>query len=143
MKNRRKGRYIDKKEWLLRYTELMKEVEREAENADYWQEKARSLSTPNLNNFGIRSSNRLDNSDYIVKFIDLARHCSQLADEAEEKKEEILSAIKQLPNHDYREVLSLHYIDGKSFREIAQLLGYSLEWVWKLHSKALKVIEIS
>lgn len=143
MKNRRRGKYIDKKEWLLRYTELMKEVERETESAGYWQEKAHSLSTPNLNNFGIRSSNKMDNADYIVKFIDLAQHCSQLANEAEKKKEEILTAIKRLPNHDYREVLSLHYIDGKSFRDIAKLLDYSLEWVWRLHSKALKELEIN
>lgn len=138
--NMNRGKYREKKQWLLRYSELMREIERESETARFWRDKANLLSGPRFEITGVKSTHKEGTADYIVKFLDLANECERLANDAEKSKDEIVSAINELENPDHRQVLTMRYIDGLEFIEIAQELGYSLDWVWRLHRAALKKV---
>lgn len=141
MHNRKRGRE-DKKRFLLKYQELIQDVEREAELAGYWNEKAHSISASSLGNFGIRSSRPLSNADYLIKFYEIAENCSKHGEEAARRKDLIIAAINKIPEQDLRILLKLKYIDNKSFLEIAETLHYSMNWIWQLHGRALDLLKI-
>ena len=50
--------------------------------------------------------------------------------------------IQQLENEDERDVLFYRYIKGMRFWEIAQLMDYSEDWIYKLHGPALGNLKI-
>lgn len=132
-----------KKEWLLRYSELIEDMERETQAALYWREKSLSLSAVSLDNLGIHSSNSMSMPDYVIKFLEIAECCQKLATEAQEAKDNINQAISKIENIDQRRVLKLHYIDGYDFNEIANKLHYGLDWIWTLHRRGLDNLEIA
>lgn len=142
MWNKNRGKYADKKKWLLSYHELMQDVEAEAERAGYWQERARSLHGVVIEPTGVRSSSRRTIHDCSDNFMDLARHCTELADMAERKKNEILAAIDKLENPEERQVLKMFYLRNKNFREIAEVMHYSIGWVSHAHLRALEKIQV-
>ena len=137
-----KGAHVDKKRWLSSYRELVQEVEEETRLAGYWQEKASCLSAPQLSFTPSKSSNNKGMADYVIEFLDIAQYCSELANEANKKKIQILNTINQIEEPDYRQVLKMYYIGDKNFREIAESMHYSIDWIKRLHLKALEVIEI-
>ena len=53
-------------------------------------------------------------------------------------KAEIMQKIDQVPNSTHRRILRLKYIDHKDWNQIAILIGYSLDWTYTLHGKALQ-----
>ena len=57
-------------------------------------------------------------------------------------KMEIRDVIAKLENPNYRLVLEKHYLSGKSFKEIADEMGYSLKYISWLHSKALDSVTL-
>jgi RNA polymerase sigma factor (sigma-70 family) len=54
---------------------------------------------------------------------------------------EIENAIRALTDERYRTVLSMRYLDGRSWGYIAEHMGYDLRWVYRLHGRALKKIK--
>lgn len=142
MRNANRGARANKKKWLLQYQELKLEVEREAEDAGYWQDKAKSLSSPQLDNYGIRSANPMSSADYIVKFLDIARDCAELGKQAQERKNEIVAAIDKIENQEHRIILKMIYIDDLNMVQICQRLHYGMRWVKQLHADALDALII-
>ena len=39
-------------------------------------------------------------------------------------------------------LLELRYLEGKTWDEIAKAMDYDLRWIYRLHGKALKEIEV-
>lgn len=114
-------------------------MEREAEDAGYWREKAYNIGIPSLENFGIRSANRFSPID---KFLDLAERCAQRGVELERKKEEILEAINKVSDPNYRKVLKCRYISGHDLLRVAEEIGYSPGRTYHLHREALEKFNI-
>ena len=61
----------------------------------------------------------------------------------ERYKSEILDIIQRLEDPRYRDVLTLHFILGKSISQVATELGYTTRTIFKLYSDALSLIDIS
>lgn len=141
MKHRNRGKYQDKKRWLRRYSEHVHEIEREIESEMYWRERALSLSTRPI---GLISGNGTGGGmeACVVKYLEIADHCKELADKADKAKDEIYQAINELQDQDHREILKMRYIDGLDFDEMSEKLDYSLGWLYHLHGDALKKLEI-
>ena len=51
-------------------------------------------------------------------------------------------AIDRVEEARLREVLELYYIDGYSWEQVAQRMGYDRRWVTRLHGMALQRIEV-
>ena len=78
-----------------------------------------------------------DLSDYMVL---LDEQINELKDERLEKMllyKEIEKRIRNMDNDNEREVLRLKYLRGMTWEEVAVEMGYSWQWIHKIHSKAL------
>lgn len=139
MKN--KNREI--REWLKGYSEIEEELVRELESAEYWRDKAYSLSAVNLENLGIKGRKAVGSEDYVIKFMDLVDRCTLLAEKAQDRKEAILKAIEEIPDAQARKVLKLRYLDGLTFEAIAREMSYSLRWVFDKHRAGLETIRLN
>lgn len=128
---------MNARQWLSRYQELMEEVEREYKKAHYWEDKALGLSPTRLSHTP-KIRKLMDPTDYIVEFLDLAKHCAELGDEAEKAKNEIQEVISAIDNLSYRRVLEKKYIDNLNYQQIANELHYSKRQILRIHGKALK-----
>ena len=82
----------------------------------------------------------VDNSIVIIETVqaELSEDINELID----LKSDIMKKIKKIDNPDYQAVLELRYICNKPWEEIAELLGYSVNNVFRLHRKALDCIEL-
>jgi len=56
---------------------------------------------------------------------------------------DIAFRISRLEDQDERDVLFYRYIKGYDWWKIAQIMDYSERWIYELHGRALKKIEIS
>lgn len=53
----------------------------------------------------------------------------------------VAAAIDRLDDPVQREVLQHRYLDGLDWREIAERMGYSREWLWRVHRQAVGRLE--
>ena len=56
---------------------------------------------------------------------------------------DIAFRISRLEDQDERDVLFYRYIKGYDWWKIAQIMDYSERWIYELHGRALKKMEIS
>lgn len=131
-----------KRRYLRQYRLLAAEVDRLENKAGYWREKAVSLTPPNLGLMGIKSRAKSDIGDYVSRFLDFAAECVEAAEAAERKRAEVENAINQIGKPEYVILLKLHYLEGLSYEETAERMGYSLHWVYHYHQEALDSLEI-
>lgn len=57
-----------------------------------------------------------------------------------EKVRQIEGAIDAVEEARYREVLRYRYLNGWSMKRIAREMGYSEDWVYRLHRRALRAV---
>ena len=80
-----------------------------------------------------------DLSDAIVALEGYAQRLSAKWDELINLRETAKKLIDTLKDGRYREVLTLRYLDGQSWEQVAVTMGYTYRGVTGLHGKALKV----
>ena len=52
---------------------------------------------------------------------------------------EVIEAVEEAR---YREVLELYYLDGFTWEQVAEQMGYDLRWIYRLHGRALKKVRV-
>lgn len=57
-------------------------------------------------------------------------------------KRAAMDAIALVDDSRYREVLELYYIDGYTWEQVAERMGYDVRWVYRLHGRALKCVRV-
>ena len=72
---------------------------------------------------------------------ELAMEIKRSVKQSQQIKAEVLAAISKVQNTNYRTLLTLRYIDGLSWEEIAVEMHYSYRHACRVHGRAL--IEIS
>ena len=80
-----------------------------------------------------------DLSDAIAAIEGYAQCLSAKWDELINLRETAKKLIDTLKDGRYREVLTLRYLDGQSWEQVAVTMGYTYRGVTGLHGKALKV----
>jgi hypothetical protein len=80
-----------------------------------------------------------DLSDAIAALEGYAQRLSAKWDELINLRETAKKLIDTLKDGRYREVLTLRYLDGQSWEQVAVTMGYTYRGVIGLHGKALKV----
>lgn len=80
-----------------------------------------------------------DLSDAIAALEGYAQRLSAKWDELINLRETAKKLIDTLKDGRYREVLTLRYLDGQSWEQVAVTMGYTYRGVTGLHGKALKV----
>ena len=79
--------------------------------------------------------------DVIVKIIDLQNEINADIDELVDFKAEVMGVIKSIDNLEYQTLLELRYLCFKPWEQIAIELGYSINNVFKMHRKAIELLE--
>ena len=82
----------------------------------------------------VQTSKRRDKiGDIMPKIMDLEKELNNHIKEFIDLKSKITKKIDELPDIEYRLVLMLRYLDFKTWEEIAELMNYSIRWIYKLH----------
>lgn len=66
---------------------------------------------------------------------------NQAVDICSDRRIEAAAIIRRMPRERYREVLYRYYIDGLTWRKVAEQMGVSLRTAHRLHGWALTVFE--
>lgn len=88
---------------------------------------------------GNKIKSKMENT--IVKIVDLENEINADIDRIIALKKEILNNIKQLDKLNYRLLLEMRYISGKTWEEISEEFHCSSSGIFKIHGVALKKIE--
>ena len=77
----------------------------------------------------------------IAKIVDLERETDELVDSLVDKRKEILSQIDNMKNIDHYDVLHKHYVERRTFQDIADSEHWSIRQVFNIHGRALQEFE--
>lgn len=94
-------------------------------------EKERVQSSPDQDKLG----------NAVSKIVDLESETDRLVDRFLAKRNHIINQIDSMENSDYYDILSLKYVFGHSFEEIADKTGWSIRQVFRIHGRALQEFE--
>ena len=76
----------------------------------------------------------------VAQIVDLEMGIARRIKELERIRDGVLKAIAGVDDERLRDVLSLRYINGMTWERIATELGYSRQWVYALHRRALEAV---
>ncbi len=126
------------KEYLWRVRNAARELKRLEE--EYEQARNDILHIKGISYDGDRVSGGKigDLSDAIAALEGYAQRLSAKWDELINLRETAKKLIDTLKDGRYREVLTLRYLDGQSWEQVAVTMGYTYRGVTGLHGKALK-----
>lgn len=79
--------------------------------------------------------------DRIIKYMELEEEIRSMIDELVTKRDLITNQIFALSDPRYVRVLTLRYVDGKQFQDIADEMNYTFRHIINLHNAALKTFE--
>lgn len=99
---------------------------------------------PSSNNDGMpHGSNQSDLSSYAAALQKREDELYQEGVKQVQTYKDIEYRINKLENQDERDVMFYKYIKGFTWWQIAQLMEYSESWIYELHGRALKNIQIN
>ena len=87
----------------------------------------------------VKSGSISDRVESVVEAMDSMIH--YYADKmaaAESAEKDIMGLINQITDSEKRNVLFMHYIEGKTFFEISEIMIYSERSIWNRHNAALE-----
>ena len=99
---------------------------------------------PSSNNDGMpHGSDQSDLSSYAAALQEREDELYQEGVKQVQTYKDIEYRINKLENQDERDVMFYKYIKGFTWWQIAQLMEYSESWIYELHGRALKNIQIN
>ena len=129
-----------KKEYLKGYQRALREIDR---IRGLIQELQIDKMCPSLIQDGMpHGSGTSDLSEYMAKKENLEMRLLKAQEAALEELDDITDHIDRLRNDNEIDVLFNRYIKGMGWEEIAEKMGYSWQWIHKIHSSALKNLRI-
>ena len=129
-----------KKEYLKGYQRALREIDR---IRGLLQELQIDKMCPSLNQDGMpHGSGTSDLSGYMAKKESLEMRLLKAQEAALNELDDITDHIDRLRNENEIDVLFNRYIKDMGWEEIAVKMGYSWQWIHKIHSSALKNLRI-
>ena len=87
-----------------------------------------------------RNTHRME--DTIIKIIDLENEINKEIDRLIDLKTEMTRVISSVQNMEYQRLLELRYLCFRSWKQIADEMGYSKQHIFRLHNEALEKVDI-
>ena len=87
-----------------------------------------------------RNTHRME--DTIIKIIDLENEINKEIDRLVDLKTEMTRVISSVQNIEYQRLLELRYLCFRSWKQIADEMGYSKQHIFRLHNDALEKVDI-
>ncbi len=131
-----------KKRFLKRYRKNLACVERLETKLEITEERITSLKSPSLSGMP-RGGVPVTIDDLMSDKMDLEARIKRLKEKSRGLKREICEEIDSLEDSTDCEILEAFFIDGLSFEEIAEDLGYTERRVIARYSEAIKILSLS
>ena len=131
-----------KKRYLKRYRKNLACIERLETKLDLMEERITSLRSPSLSGMP-RGGAPVTIDDLMSDKLDLEARIGRLKEKSRGLKREICAEIDSLEDSTDCEILEAFFIDGLSFEEIAEDLGYTERRVIARYSEAIKILSLS
>lgn len=129
------------KEYLWRVRDAARELKRLEQEYEQARDDILNLKAISYDTDKITGGKHCDLSDAIAKLEGYAQRISEKWDELIKMRETAKKLIDTLKDGRYREVLTLRYLDGQSWEQVAVTMGYDYYHVHKLHGRALKIFQ--
>ena len=98
--------------------------------------------TSDMSNERVSSSTVSDKvGSTVAKIIDLETEINESIDRLIELKAEVMRIIDNVEEDDYKLLLTLRYLNFKTWEQIAVEMEFTFQWVHELHKRALIEIE--
>ena len=104
---------------------------------EYESVKSTLLKATDYSNEVVATTKRNTNEEKLVKLADKSIDINLKIDELVDFKIEMGNYIDQLEDERHRVILREHYINGLSFCEISDILGYTERHLHRIHGEAL------
>ena len=104
---------------------------------EYESVKSTLLKATDYSNEIVATTKRNTNEEKLVKLADKSIDINLKIDELVEFKITMGNYINQLEDERHRVILREHYINGLSFCEISEILGYTERHLHRIHGEAL------
>lgn len=127
----------NKKRFLRRYQNNLACISRLEAKLVILDERITTIKSPNYSGMP-RGGVPITLEDLIADKDDLERRIKRLRRKSRDLKESVYEVIDSLEDPRYCEVLEAHFIDGLSFRDIAEEMGYAERHVRKLYARAIR-----
>ena len=131
-----------KKLSLKRYLKNLACIERLEKKLVIMENRITSLKSPSLSGMP-RGGVPVTIDDLMSDKMDLEDRIKRLKAKSRELKKAVCEEIDSLEDPRYCEVLEAYFIDGLSFDDIAEELGYTERHVIKLYSEAITLLSVS
>ncbi len=132
---------MDAKQYLAQAYYLDKRINSKIEQVASLRELA-SKATASIHAERVSgTSQRSPMENAVLKLIDLEYEINDDIDRLVDLKRELNAFISEIDNQAYRIVLELRYLNGNTWEEVADVMGYDLRWIYRLHGKALAEAE--
>ena len=119
-----------KKEYLRGYRSSRRRINRIDDEIIELKELAASVKAIDYSGMPHGSGNQKDLSDELARIGKEKESCIETYISIEKQ-------MKEVKNEDENDVLFYRYVKGLRFWEIAEIMGYSEQWIHKLHGRAL------
>lgn len=131
----------EKKRWLRRYLEAVKA---EKEIALEMEELEGQYILPSrvIDGMPHGSGGDADLSAFAAKYDELYREIKDALEERIQIRREVRAAVESLENETQKILMLYRYIDGKTWEQIAVIMGYTWRRVLQIHGDALLKIKI-
>lgn len=85
--------------------------------------------------------NKSSLEDTIIKIVDLQEEINKDIDRLVDLKKEIVSKIKNINDTEMQTILEKRYLSFETWEQIAVDMNYSMQHIFRLHKKAICMIE--
>ena len=129
------------KEFLQHIRQVLRELDCKAEQLQNFQNIANKITTvingiPSVND---RSKSNIENA--IVGTMQESDNVEKLTIEFCNLRRQAIQYIAKVPDDDEKLILTYRYVIGKTWAEIANIMGVTLRYTYSLHGNALKSFE--
>ena len=106
------------------------------------KEMSTSISAMAYDSIKVQTSGTKDSiANTITKIVSLEKDINSDIDRLVDTKKEVIETIDKVSDNDLKCLLQYRYLQFKTWEEIAVEMGFSYQWVHKLHARALSEIE--
>ena len=131
-----------KKRSLKRYQKNLACIGRLEEKIKILDERITAVKSPSLSGMP-RGGTPVTIADLVGDKVDLEKRIEKLKSKSRDLKAAVYEEIDSLEDTRYCEVLEAHFIEGKTFEEISENMGYTERHVYTLYSEAIRVLSLS
>lgn len=132
---------LEAKEYLSQAFDVDRKIERTILKIEKMKSSLYGKSSNYSERSGDNSQNENSVENTVLKVIEYEERKDKLIDVLVGLKLEIEGVINKIPNEKYKDILERRYLLFQKWEEIAEELNYSVQWIHKLHRRALTEVQ--